>query len=93
MYVVIGEATIDATRREESLTQVNDVLIPLLSNATGFVNGYWLRNADGSKGMSVLIFDTEANAVAASHMRPPDPLEDPPVHGVTLNVYEVVATA
>jgi hypothetical protein len=93
MYAVIGEATIDADRIDESLRDLDETLIPLVTRAPGFVTGSWLRSADGSVAMSVLVFDTEAHANAMLELRPPDAPPDPtdpPVRGVGLRVFEVV---
>ena len=93
MFAVIGEATIDTDRVDESLRDLDETLIPFVARAPGFLTGSWLRSADGTVGMSVLVFDTEEHATAMLELRPSDASTSPPVHGVSLRVFEIVRTA
>jgi len=57
--VSIGDAEIaDKGLREQ--------VVPAVSNAPGFVAGYWTRSDDGRNGLSMLVFESQdaARAVA-----------------------------
>jgi heme-degrading monooxygenase HmoA len=90
MHGVIVRVSIkDADAAEERLKA--DV-VPRVSAAPGFVNGYWLRSDDGTSGLSVTLFESEDAARAASEMA----RQNVPAETVTLEdveVREVVASA
>jgi hypothetical protein len=87
MHAVVVKVTINDP--EAGLRELRDVVVPRVSQAPGFVNGYWTRK--DNSGMSMIVFDSEdaANAVTAQ-VRSSVP------EGVTLEdieVREVVANA
>jgi len=68
-------------------------VVPGAKAAPGFVAGYWMHHADGSRGTSVELFDSLANAEAELGRRS---VEMPPEAPVTVDsavVVEVVASA
>jgi hypothetical protein len=72
-----------------SLAELREKVVPMVSQAPGFVTGYWVRLDGERQGASVIVFDSEDNArSAASQFQAPE--------GVTLDsidVGEVVAKA
>jgi hypothetical protein len=72
-----------------SLEELRSEVVPRVSQAPGFVTGYWVRLEGEKQGSSVIVFDSEDNARNASErFQPPA--------GVTLEsmeVGEVVANA
>jgi hypothetical protein len=72
---------------------LRETVVPGVSQAPGFVAGYWVRLEGGDEGNSVIVFESEAAArVAATQIR--ENIGSNP--GVTLNdatVGEVVANA
>jgi hypothetical protein len=48
------------------LKHLREQTVPGVSQAPGFQAGYWLRPLADAKGTSLVLFDTEANAEAAS---------------------------
>jgi hypothetical protein len=72
-----------------SLEELREQVVPRVSQAPGFVAGYWVRLDGEKQGTSVIAFDSEDNArSAADRFEPPE--------GVSLesiDVGEVVATA
>jgi hypothetical protein len=72
-----------------SLDELREQVVPQVSQAPGFVAGYWVRLDGERQGASVIVFDSEDNArSAADRFQPPE--------GVTLesmDVGEVVASA
>jgi hypothetical protein len=87
MHAVVVRVTIkDAEGAEETLR--NDV-VPQVSQAPGFVNGYWTRKGDS--GLSMILFESEDAATNASDRIPsvvPDAVD---LEGV--EVREVIAQA
>jgi hypothetical protein len=66
MYAVVVKVTLhdpDAARAE-----LHDKVIPRVSQAPGFVAGYWTDK--DNKGMSMLVFESEDAATGASKMIP-----------------------
>jgi heme-degrading monooxygenase HmoA len=68
-------------------------VVPAVSQAPGFVAGYWVRLEGGDEGNSVIVFESEDAARAAAGQIRDSTGSNP---GVTLNdvaVGEVVANA
>jgi hypothetical protein len=67
-------------------------VVPRVSQAPGFVAGYWTRSDDSSNGLGITVFESEDNARAVASMIE----SQSPDEGVTLDsieVREVVASA
>jgi hypothetical protein len=66
-------------------------VIPAVTQAPGFVAGYWTRSQDGSNGIGMVLFESQESAEAAS-----GPIRAGATDGVTVDdveVREVVAHA
>jgi hypothetical protein len=87
MHGVVVRVTIkDLDPAEQAL---REQVVPRVSQAPGFVTGYWLRK--DNNGLSFVIFESEETARAASEM-----IESPNPDAVTVDeveVREVVANA
>lgn len=70
-------------------TVLREQVVPRVKELSGFVAGYWTR--DGSTGRSMVVFDSEENARAASDMVPSMIPSGTTIEGNT--VAEVVANA
>jgi len=88
MHAVVVNLTINEP--EADLRALRDRVVPLVSQAPGFVRGYWTRRSDA--GLSMIVFDSEdaANA-AAEQLR--STLSDPVATLGNIDVREVVAHA
>ena len=87
MHAVIVRVSI--TDREGATTQLKENVVPRVSQAPGFVAGYWTRK--DQTGLSMIVFESEDAAKAASEQIPsgmPDGVELQDVE-----VREVVANA
>jgi hypothetical protein len=70
-------------------TVLREQVVPRVKELPGFVAGYWTR--DGGTGRSMVVFDSEENAHAASDMVPSMIPQGTVIEGNT--VAEVVAHA
>jgi hypothetical protein len=67
MHAVLVEVdTSGQPDREVGLKHLREEIVPGVSHAPGFQAGYWLRPLEDGKGTSLVLFDTEENAEAAS---------------------------
>jgi heme-degrading monooxygenase HmoA len=86
MYAVVARVTINAEGTESDL---REQVVPRVSQAPGFVAGYWTRKENG--GLSMTVWETEEAATAASEMVRSAAPEGVSVESV--EVREVVASA
>lgn len=66
MHAVVVRVTINDA--EASMSALRDDVVPTVSQAPGFVAGYWTRKDNA--GLSMIIFDSEEAATAASERIP-----------------------
>ncbi len=88
MHAVVTRVTVND--REAATSRLREQIVPEVSQAPGFVAGYWTRGDDGT-GVAMVIFESEEAATNMSE-RVPSMLTD----AVTLEkieVREVVANA
>jgi hypothetical protein len=78
---------------EVGLKNLREQIVPGASQAPGFQAGYWLRPLEDAKGTSLVLFDTEENAEAASQAVGVGSNPMPGVTVVRKEVREVAASA
>jgi hypothetical protein len=91
MHAVVVRVSISDV--ETAQKGLKEEVVPVVSQAPGFVAGYWTRSDDGSNGQSMIVFESEEAARAAAE-RLGSGTNVP--EGVTLEgfeVREVVASA
>ena len=89
MHAVVVKVSISDF--EAATKHLKETVVPQISQAPGFVAGYWTRSDDGSDGQAMVVFESQQAAQAAEGMIPSHVPE-----GVTLEgteVREVVANA
>ena len=89
MHAVVVRVSI--TDPENAQKELNERVVPFVSQAPGFVAGYWTRADDGSNGVSMLVFESEDAARNAAERIPGQVPQ-----GVTFEsaeVREVIANA
>jgi hypothetical protein len=70
MYAVVVNVTVHD--REAATAALTDRVVPMVSQAPGFVAGYWVGGLEGGKGTSIVAFESEEAARAASeNLEPP----------------------
>jgi hypothetical protein len=57
------QVTVTLVDPEEAQRMLLERIVPMVSQAPGFIAGYWLEPQDG-KGASLVLFDSEENAQA-----------------------------
>ena len=91
MHAVVVRVSIDDFDRGRQF--LTEQVVPRVSQAPGFVAGYWTRSEDGQGGLSMMVFESEDAARGAAEMVESNAPQD---DGVTLDgveVREVVASA
>jgi hypothetical protein len=91
MHAVVSNATIhDFDRARKALQEQT---VPGVSQAPGFVAGYWTRS-DDNKGIGMVVFESEDAARAvAERIRSEGPPDPSAVTIENVEVREVVASA
>jgi hypothetical protein len=92
MYAVIGSVSIAAGQFEGAHKSLREQVVPRVSQAPGFVKGYWTATDDRSKGSSFIVFDSKQNAENAATMARSQPMP-PGVAFTNIEIREVTADA
>jgi hypothetical protein len=92
MHAVVVRVNIgDPETAEQGLSEQ---VVPRVSQAPGFVAGYWTRADDGTNGLSMLVFDSEDSARRAAEMiQGPAAMRPETVTLESVEVREVLANA
>jgi len=78
---------------DAGLRYLREEVVPGVSRAQGFQAGYWLRPLEDGRGVSLVLFDTQANAEAASSGLEVGSTAAPGVTVVRRELREVAASA
>jgi hypothetical protein len=79
---------------ETAQPQLREQVIPRVSQAPGFVAGYWTRSEDGHGGLSMIVFESEEGARRAAEMiQGPEAMRPESVTLESVEVREVVGNA
>lgn len=89
MYAVVTRVNIH--NREAAESFLKEQIVPNVSQAPGFVAGYW-TNIGGDKGMGMTVYESEEAARAVVDQGAPTPPSDV-VEIESMEVAEVVANA
>jgi len=90
MHAVVVRVSINDL--EPAQQMLREEIVPRVSQAPGFVAGYWTRSDDGSNGTSMVVFESEEAAQGMAGQLQ----EMPPSEAVAIDsveVREVVASA
>ena len=89
MHAVIAKVSLSDA--EAAQKHLRENIVPRVSQAPGFVTGYWTQSEDGTNGQAMVVFESQQAAQGVADMIPGMVPE-----GVTLQgteVREVVASA
>lgn len=89
MHAVVVHVTVNDP--EAATTYLRDEIVPRLSQAPGFVTGYWVRLEGGNQGRAVIVCESEETARAIAGQITPPPSGATTMDSV--DVGEVVAHA
>ena len=93
MHAVVARVSIGGDL-ETAQQGLRDQVIPRVSQAPGFVAGYWPRSDDGRDGLSMIVFDSEEGARRAAQMiQGPEAMRPDTVTVESVEVREVVGNA
>ncbi len=67
-HALVSQVSLDGFRPEDAERMLTDQVIPAVKQLPGFQRGVWLRSADDSTGMGIVVFGSEADATAARDM-------------------------
>lgn len=62
MYAVLIEVDVSGVGREAGLQGLREQIAPAISRLPGFQSGTWLTGDEQGTGLSLTLWDTEANA-------------------------------
>jgi len=93
MHALVITVGIDADRADQATAMLHDQVVPDVKATPGFVSGTWARSEDGTRGHSVVLFESEDTAQAALAQAKQGPPPEAPVKILYAEVYEVLAQA
>ena len=91
MNAVVVRATINDVERGEAM--LREEVVPRISQAPGFVSGWWTRSRDNSNGLSVVVFESLEAAEGVASMLRENGLPSDAVTLQDVEVRDVVANA
>ena len=62
LYAVLIEVDVSGVDREQGLAALRGQIVPAVTALPGFQSGTWLPGNEQGKGLSLTLWDTEANA-------------------------------
>jgi len=94
MYAVITEIVMDPERQDDVRQFLRESREPMVSVQEGFIRGVWLHSLGEPTGCGVMLFDSEADAMAsAERARAQEHPADAPLRLARVEVFEVIAEA
>ena len=91
MHAVVVKVTV--TEGETATKYLREEIVPQVSQAPGFVAGYWVRLEGGDEGNSVIVFESEDAARGTAERIREGITSNPGVTLKDITVGEVVANA
>jgi hypothetical protein len=85
MHAVVVTASIAAGQNEAARQVLREQVVSRVRQSPGLVKAYWSVSADGTKGVSMAVFDSKEHAEAAANIA----RTNPPPPGVTLNTVDI----
>lgn len=94
MHTMVVRMSIDPSRAEEVARHLREDIVGWAKQQPGFVSGQWLRSADGSDGMGVVVFASQDAATTAAQGPRNFPRDDTRAWNVeSVTVYEQLTSA
>jgi hypothetical protein len=93
MHAAVTRVRIDPNRLDEARRILHEKVIPYTREREGFDSAYFLGSPDGTHGLAVELYETEAQARSAATPSEAAPPEEAPVELEDTEVYEVIGKA
>jgi hypothetical protein len=93
MYAVLIEVDVAGVDREAGLEALRQHVVPAITQLPGFRSGTWLTGNENARGLSLTLWDTEANARGMAERFGGRGGPDMPASVARCEVREVAATA
>lgn len=91
-HALVTQVSLEGHDPAEAEKLLNEKVIPTVKGLAGFDRGVWLRSADGTTGMGIVVFESEEQAkVAEAGMGTMRPADAPPI--TSSGVYIVTGVA
>ena len=91
VHAIVVHVKIDPNRKDEAERMLHEDVVPMVKQAPGMKNAYWLLSEDETEGYSVILFEDKDAAQEAVDLNPPQPPADSPVQLAGVEIYEVIA--
>lgn len=93
MHAVLIEVDVGSVDPEEGLQALREQVVPAIKSLPGFRSGVWLPGNEDGKGLSLTVWDTEANAQAMAERFGPGSSPTMSASVIRCEVREVAAIA
>jgi hypothetical protein len=93
MHGLLVELEIDPARADEAIPFLQNVVVPMVKQGTGFVSGTWMRSLDGMRTRSLILYNDERAANDAAERARKGPPSGAPTRFASAEVFEVMARA
>jgi hypothetical protein len=93
MFAVLIEVDVAGVDREQGLTVLREHVVPAIKALPGFISGTWLPGGPDGQGLSLTLWETEADARVMADRFGPGSSPTASASVVRCEVREVAATA
>jgi hypothetical protein len=93
MFAVLIEVDVAGVDREQGLAVLREQIVPAIRALPGFVSGTWLSGGPEGTGLSLTVWETEAEASVMAERFGPGTSPTASASVVRCEVREVAATA
>jgi hypothetical protein len=93
MYAVLIEVDVSSVDRDQGMHALREQIVPAIKQLPGFQSGTWLPGNQDGKGLSLTLWDTEANAQTMAERFGIDANPTESAFVARCEVREVAATA
>jgi hypothetical protein len=93
VFAVLIEVDVQGVDEDAGLTTLREQIVPAIKSLPGFRSGTWLPGNEDGKGLSLTVWDTEADAQVMAERFGPGSSPTAGAAVVRCEVREVAATA
>ena len=93
MHAVLIEVDVSGVNPDQGLSTLREQIVPSIKAMPGFRSGTWLPGNEDGNGLSLTLWDTEANAAAMADRFGPGSSPTADASVVRCELWEVAVTA